>query len=83
MAQTATKAPEMSDFDKIGQRRDIAIQRLMEYYTAPAAKRDMLDAAHPTGDAYDPLHLYVCARMIVSLCSGRTSAAAQAGNRPA
>jgi hypothetical protein len=60
MANTASKALEMSEFDKIGQRRDIALQRLHEYNTAPTAKRDKIDAAHPDGDAYNSLIDEVC-----------------------
>ena len=60
MTTSRNKAPEMSEFDKIGQRRDIALQRLHEYYTAPAVERDKIDAAHPDGDAYNSLIDEVC-----------------------
>ena len=35
-------------------------QRLHEYYTAPASKRDKIDAAHPDGGAYNSLIDEVC-----------------------
>jgi hypothetical protein len=60
MAHTANNAPEMSEFDKASERRDIALYRLHEYYTVPAAERDKIDAAHPDGDAYNSLIDEVC-----------------------
>ena len=60
MAHTANNAPEMSEFDKASERRDEALYRLHEYYIAPAAERNKIDAAHPDGDAYNSLIDEVC-----------------------
>ena len=51
---------KIHNLNKASERRDIALYRLHEYYTAPAAERDKIDAAHPDGDAYNSLIDEVC-----------------------
>jgi hypothetical protein len=51
---------KVHNLNKASERRDIALSRLHEYYTAPAAERDKVDAAHPDGDAYNSLIDKVC-----------------------
>jgi hypothetical protein len=46
---------KIHNLDLAVRRRDVALRRLHEYYTAPAVERDKIDAAHPDGDAYNSL----------------------------
>ena len=48
------------NLNNASERRDAALYRLHEYYTAPPAGRDKIDAAHPDGDAYNSLIDEVC-----------------------
>jgi hypothetical protein len=51
---------KVHNLSKASERRDEALYRLNEYYDAPAAERNMIDAAHPDGDAYNSLIDEVC-----------------------